>query len=183
MRKMFFICCFLITTILSAQSAVSKGIYTVGGSLSYTTVSFENSSQANSTFSVNPVFGYFFLDNFYTAISLDYEHRSYGSIKQDMYGFGPSIRYYAHTEKVVPFIGASYNFYWQDVSSSGGDKATSTELMFTGGLDYFITDYFAIESTINYSLFNFKYPPGFYTNNAVKAWQFKVGIGASYYIH
>ena len=178
MKKLFFLCTFLISSILPAQSAVSKGTYTIGGNINYS-----STSNSSSTFTANPSFGYFIIDNFYTAVSLSYEHSSYSSTKFDMYGFGPSIRYYAHTDGVVPFLGASFNYLWEKYSTVGYDKITVTQLKFAGGLSYFVTEYFAVESTINYSFMNYNYPPGLYIGVSKDAAQFEIGVGASYYIH
>ncbi len=165
-----------------AQSPISKGVYTVNGSLSYSSQTSDNSSDANDMFSFNPQLGYFFIDNFYTALSVNYYHISYGSVKSDVYGIGPAIRYYFDAEKLKPFLGLGFA-YNEQTNNVPNSKTSSTEWKISGGADYFVTNNFALEASINYSFINYHYPNSLYVLDGMNSKLFQIGFGVNYFIY
>jgi len=70
MKKLIVVLLFLsLHTLVYAQSPISKGAMIVGGSISFSSQSFDKISDNSTVFTFNPQFGYFFIDNFYSAIS------------------------------------------------------------------------------------------------------------------
>lgn len=174
---------FIFSVSISAQSPISKGSFTVGGSISYSSETFEKQDTDYSIFRFNPQFGYFFVDNFYTAISITYNNYSWGKYSTDQVGLGPAIRYYFDAEKLKPFIGVAYGYLKQtDEGDDDDDKITSSEWRLTAGADYFITESFALEASLNYSFINYDYPDVYY-NNDRKSKMFQVGVGVNYFIY
>lgn len=181
MKKIFALLALLQLTIF-AQSPIGKGSMTVGGTISFSSQSFDNASESSKIFTFNPIVGYFFFDNFYSALSINYNHHSFGSNSSDNIGVGPAIRYYFSLEKIKPFIGLGFTYY-QQTNSSNNDKNTATETKLSGGVNFFLTEYFALESSINYSFVNYNYPSGLYLNGMDKSKLFQIAIGANYFIY
>lgn len=180
--KKTFVFLFVLQLTILAQSPTGKGSMTVGGTISFSSQSFDNSSENSKIFTFNPIIGYFFFDNFYSALSINYDHHSFGSYSSDNIGAGPTIRYYFNLEKIKPFIGLSFTYY-QQTNSSNNDKNTATETKLSGGINFFLTNYFALESSINYSFVNYNYPSGLYLNEMDKSKLLQIAIGANYFIY
>ena len=170
-----------LTTVIPAQSPIERGSYTINGSITYSSESYNNISSSYSIFIFNPQFGYFFVDKLYTAVSLTLRSYSSGGTSTTLYGIGPSFRYYFDNNKVKPFAGAAFNYL---VQSTGGESnsSTNTEFKLTGGLDYFISSDVALEATINYSFIHFSYPGGYYSSDSYSSKLFQLGIGVNYFI-
>ncbi len=135
-----------------AQNPVSSGTYTVGGNISYSNVSENDASSSSSNFYFAPNLGCFFIANVYTGLSISYSHYSIDNFSNDNYGFGPTLRYYINKEKLNPFLGFSYSY---NISKSSENyEADYTSFVSSFGLDYFVTNYFALEGSLNYSLNN-----------------------------
>lgn len=179
MKKLIAISFFVFVTNIFPQSALSKGSYTLGGNVGFSSTSMDGSSESQSYFYFNPSCGYFFIDNFYTGLSLSYTHTSLGNATNNALGIGPSIRYYFSAEKLNPFLGLSYTY---NKTTNGNYDYTNTNFMLSGGADYFVNSYFAIEGSINYSFINYKYPQGYYINNEAKGTIFNLGFGVKYFI-
>ncbi|MCB0744536.1 MAG: hypothetical protein H6613_18590 [Ignavibacteriales bacterium] len=177
MKKIIVISFLVFLTNIFAQSPVGKGTYSVSGGISYSTTSEENSSNNRTYFYLNPIGGYFFWDNIFTGISLSYVYSSYGDQSDDNYGFGPTFRYYFDAnENLKPFGGVTY---FHDFL---GENSSTSNFTITGGVDLFITNYFAIEGAINYSIQNFNYSSGYYSSDQTSK-TFNISIGANYFIH
>ena len=170
----------IIQTLLYAQSPISKGSISLGGSISYTNQSYEKSSNTHSTFLLNPKVGYFFIDNFYTALSLSYVHLKSGGTTSDVYGFGPTIRYYFDAGKIKPFIGLGYNYITQSNISENGNYITN-EFIISTGMDFFIIDALALETSVNYSFTSYKVSDS--RMDPVKSKVFRIDIGFNYFIY
>ena len=173
---------FFLNLLVSAQSPITKGVYTVSGSIFFSNQSYEGSSVNNNTFSLTPQFGYFFIDNFYTALTLNYLHSSSNGLINNYYGIGPTVRYYIDVEKIKPFFGLSfiYNEHTNKAPAPNNDtRITSTEWKISGGVDFFITNNFAIEGSLNYSFINYNYPFGYYMS---KSKLIQLGVGVNYLI-
>ena len=172
---------FLIQSLLYAQSPISKGSISLGGSISYTSQSYENSEYTHSTFIFNPKVGYFFIDNFYTALSLSYVHlKSGGGSNSDVYGFGPTIRHYFDAGKIKPFMGLGYNYITQSNISDNGNYITN-EFIISTGMDFFIIDALALETSVNYSFTSYKFSGSRLPPQESKV--FRIDIGLNYFIY
>lgn len=178
MKKAIVVLVLLILPIFTqAQSALSSGSASFGGTISYNSRSDDNKSSSINIFTFNPSGGYFFIDNLYTALSLSYLAASSSDISSYGIGFGPVIKYYASTpNSFKPFLGLAYNYmqYW---SSQNDDKVKSTEVRLSGGVNYFVTDSFALEASINYSFIS-----NTISSSTYKSKVFNIGIGANYFV-
>ena len=167
---------FLVHALSYAQSPTGKGTYTVGGSASFSSQTYDNMLNDISEFIVNPQLGYFFADNFYSAISINYYRLSTRDIVLYQLGVGPAVRYYFSTEKIKPFIGLGYNYIKYT------DSGNSSEIKISGGVNYFVTEYFALEASINYSFFNYnQLNTSMY--NSVHSKLLLVAFGVNYFIY
>ncbi len=164
----------LSSTSLFSQSALSKGAYTVGGSISYSNRSMDGDSDSHNNFVFAPSFGYFFTNNLFTGLTIQYVHYSKGDFSTDNIGFGPSLRYYFNNDKLAPFLGLSY-LYNKRVNNSD-DEFTNSMLTLSLGADYFITKYFAVEGIIEYSFISYKST----TDRDGKL--FNIAFGAKYFV-
>jgi len=173
---------FVLQSIAYAQSPIDKGSFTIGGNISYSSQSFDKISNNISAFTFNPQFGYFIVDNFYTALSINYEHTSISSSSSNQLGIGPAVRYYIALEKIKPFLGLGYTYYEQ---SNGGNnnKLTTSEIKMTGGVAYFVTESFALEASVNYSFLNYNVPNSYYLNDSDQSKLFQIAVGVNYFIY
>jgi hypothetical protein len=179
MKKIIAVSLFIFASNLFAQSAISKGAYTIGGNIGFTSTSMDGNSDSQSNFYFNPSCGYFFINNFYAGLSLSYTHTSYGSTTENTIGLGPSIRYYFIAEKLNPFLGISYSY---NKSTRGNDEYSNTGFTLSGGADYFVNSFFAIEGSINYSFIKYKYPPFYFMDDEINGKIFNIGFGVKYFI-
>jgi len=169
---------FSLTTIQLAQSPVGKGVYTIGGNISFSSISKENSDDSKNIFSISPRVGYFFIDNFYSAIALSYNSTSNGDNSNSSFGFGPSTRYYVDAnDNVKPFLGLGYAYTIFDDAD-----LTQSTITLSGGVDFFITKYFAIEGSLNYSFINQNYDSGSFSKDESTN-IFSLLFGANYFIN
>lgn len=164
---------FLLNILIFAQSPINKGVYTINGNISFSSLSSDQMSSSQNVFIFNPQIGYFFIDNLYSALSLNYMHRSYSSTFQDYYGIGPALRYYFDAEKIKPFLGLGLIYNKQTDNHSM--DISYTEWKISGGIDYFVTNNFALEGSLNYSFINYK-------NQRDQYKLFQLGIGVNYFI-
>lgn len=172
--KMMMLMLMISVTNIFAQSPVSKGTYSVGGEISFTSQSQNDDSESDIYFNVAPNLGYFFIDNLYSGISVQYLYTSFDNLSINHYGIGPLLRYYFDVNQIKPFLGVGIDyFYYKMENSSEGNSQTSIKL--SGGIDYFITNYFALEASINYRVTFLSY-----SDNNIN--QFNIGIGARYFI-
>jgi outer membrane protein len=171
----------LLSSFVIAQQGIMKGSYTVGGNIGFSTYSVEDSENDQTTFTFMPNLGYFFIDQLYTGIQLQYIHQSVGDYSSNSYGIGPEVRYYFIVDKINPFLGLRYTY---NKGTAGDDdiEITNTQFTMSGGVDYFVTDFFALEASLNYSLINLE---ATYNNNSddADATEFNFNIGAKYFIY
>ncbi len=145
----------LITTNVFAESPTDKGVYSLGGSISYSNVDSDYGTE-NNTFSFYPSVRYFIFDNVAVGGSLGYGKTS-GDSDSKRYGIGPNIRFYLPYEKVNPFIEAGYSYLRNKFGSSiFTTKITSSEYTIRLGLDLFISRNVSIEPTVSYSWMDYK---------------------------
>ena len=181
MKKFILIFFLVFCSSIFAQSPVSKGTYTVGGNIGFTSISEDGNSDTKTFFTFAPKLGYFFIDNFYTGTTLMYVYSSSGDFSNNTYGIGLVTRYYFSLEKIKPFLGLEY-LYSIMTSNDSNDELTQTNFTMSVGLDYFITNYFALEGSINYTMTShtFSYNSGI---NDINRKLFNIGIGANYFIN
>ena len=180
MRKMI-VCIILIIlpTTFYAQSSVQKGTYTFNGSISISSQSFDNEYDSKTIVSFNPQYGCFLLDNLYTALSFKLEYDSFDYLSVIQIGLGPSLRYYFMDNNLNPYIGVSYI---KLLHIPGKNDDLSSELRLTSGINYFVTNNFALETSVNYSFLNNSRS----YKNLVKLSLsniFQIGIGINYFIY
>ena len=180
LKKVIVVLVFALSVSIMAQSPIGKGSLSLGGSVSFTSQSYDNSSGSQSTLMINPKAGYFFIDNFYTALSLSYVHLNFDGWNSDVYGFGPAVRYYFDAGKIKPFMGLGYNYIEQNHVSDSGNHITN-EFIISAGLDFFIIDALALESSINYSFTSYKISDS--RMKPVKSKVFRIDIGLNYFIY
>jgi hypothetical protein len=156
MMKMYLLAgLLLITTSVFAESPTDKGVYSLGGSISYRNIDSDIGSDDNM-FQFSPSGRYFIIDNIALGGSLTYE-KSSGSFDTKSYGIGPNIRYYLPYETVNPFFEASYSYLRTKFETSlFSSKITSDEYTIGFGLDLFISKNVSIEPVVNYSWRDYK---------------------------
>lgn len=98
------------------------------------------------------------------------------------FGIGPAIRYYFEADKLKPFLGMSF-IYGESSQSNFDEKTTRTEWKFSAGADFFVTNNFALEGSLNYILKNYKYPSGIYWRSNQKIKEFNIAVGVNYFIY
>lgn len=180
MKKVIVVLFFAFAVTVTAQSPISQGSVSLGGTASFSSQSYDNSSDAYTTFILNPKAGYFFVDHLYTALSVTYSHYSIGNTVSDIYGLGPVIRYYFDADNVKPFLGVGYNFMSQKVTSDPGVFNTN-EFIISGGIDFFVTRSLALEGSLNYSFISYKATAS--RLDPMKSKLFRVDVGFNYFIY
>ena len=181
MKSLIFIFICIISVNIYSQNQLVKGVYTVGGNISFSSYSVDESSSNQKDFVLYPNVGYFFIDNLYTGVTLLYSHFSSDDYASSTYGIGPAVRYYFAFDKLRPFLGVNYLYEYNN-NNQGDDTLIQTDLTMSGGISYFITNYFAIETSMNYSFINrhFKSSGNSEYHNAK---QFDITVGAKYFIN
>ena len=188
MKVKYVVCLLFLTISVSAQTSISKGSYSLGGSISYWERSYVKHDLTNDTyFEFKPNFGYFFIDNLYISISIKYMNESSYRDRRELFGFGPEVRYYYKYGKIAPFIGTSYLFIDDDRKYEWGGSNQIHEISFLGGVDIFISNSFAIELNANYSIIKeeYKYPPFVSIEESVfeNSTRIAIGLGVNYFIN
>ena len=184
MKKLFVLSAlFFISTSILAQSPLRKGTYTVGGNISFSNYSEDGNSGSTSFFIFAPNLGYFFVNNFYTGLSLQYTHysASSGDFSNSSYGLGPAIRYYFSKNNLKPFLGINYT-YSKTTESNSDDENSQSDFTVSSGINFFVTNYFALEGKISYSFLSRNSSSTGYSNT-VKSKLLNIGIGANYFIN
>lgn len=97
-------------------------------------------------------------------------------------GIGPAFRYYFDLEKIKPFAGLGLSYNIESLSGLK-DDLTSTEVKLTAGLDIFVTNYLALETSINCSFINSEYPTGYYFGTSNNSTLFQMSVGFNYFIY
>jgi len=170
-------------TNIFAQSSLRKGTYTVGGNISFSSYSEDSYSGSTSFFTFAPNLGYFFVNNFYTGLSIQYTHysASSGDFSRTSYGMGPAIRYYFGDNNLKPFLGINYT-YSKGTESNSDDENSQSDFTISSGINFFITNFFALEGKVSYSFLSRSSSSTAYSNT-VKSKLLNIGIGANYFIN
>ena len=188
MRLFFVICIYLFSIAgLSAQEQIKQGVYSISGSIYYSSTSINASSNQNeivqssqSIYAIEPSISYFILDHCELSLGVNYARSSikYGSMENKSIDLAidPGIRLYIPCGKIAPFIGIGGHILWT-TPYSGSETTFSpprTGYSFTGGLEIFIAPSVAIEPAIVYS--RIRYDEQTSSNTVL------VGIGVKYFI-
>lgn len=135
---------------LGAQAQVEKGDWLVGGSIDINTSS-------NTTVSITPSAGYFFLNRFAAGGIFNLSYIKTGEDKNTVLGIGPFARYYFGKGNLKPFLATEFLF--GSSKSQIGNAASSTSnghnFFLGGGLAAFVNEHVAIETQAGYT--NTKY--------------------------
>ncbi|MBU0558749.1 MAG: porin family protein [Bacteroidetes bacterium] len=175
-KSILFVLSFILFSTSLAQSPVSKGVYSVSGSIAYSS-SDEEKGNESSLFLFSPSAGYFFFDNIYTGLSLDYVNYTHNKNSTARFGIGPSIRYYFDAnETLKPFIGLSYSYLKQDSYLIFNEYALNV------GANLFMTNYFAVEGRIDYKLTSYN-PSTVYSIGDSVTKTLRILLGVNYFIH
>lgn len=178
-----FVFLFIFSSALLAQNSIPRGTYNIAGSVSFSSVSVEHSTNNQNTFALSPQVGYFFANNISLSLLLQYTHNSVGDNSSNQWGLGPGVRYYFELENVHPFLGAS--FLYGKTTNSSDDTFTNTVFLISGGFDYFLNESVAIEAGLSYSFENIKLPDSysyFISDLDVSSNTIKVGVGINVFI-
>jgi hypothetical protein len=179
MKRILFIMMLFVSSSIFSQQGLMKGSYTVGGNISYTSMSMEDESNNRNFFVFAPTLGYFFVNHLYLGLGLTYIYQSHGDFSNNTFGFGPSARYYFTLGKFNPFIGCNYSY--NKIIDSDDRTTTSKTFVASGGSLYFVTECFAMQVSVNYSFNNIN---NIENNNSSeeKINIFLIRFGAEYFI-
>jgi len=178
---------FLLSISISAQVKTFKGCYSIGGSISYYERSYKYPEAKESVFEFRPNIGYFFIDNLYTSISVNYTNDQDLQYPKMSWSFGPEIRYYYQLDRIVPFVGVNYMLRFEDLKFKYSGWNNAKEINFLGGVNYFLSSSIAIEVSMIYSIIFAEYgcgpdencdPTYLKESNAIK-----LGLGVNYFLN
>ena len=156
MKSVFVLFLFFLSTMSFGQSVLDKGNYQLAGGLS-----FEKTQSKNDYFNdralkieLSPQYSYFVINNLLVGglISLKYmEYQWLGTeddkSSQKSIGFGPNIKYYFRTEKIIPFVSSSV-VYEKIIN----ETEYGYTLDFSAGFDVFLTQSVALEPFVSYNI-------------------------------
>ncbi len=160
--NIFSLLLFILFTVLTEQTNTQNILpaktINLNGSLSFSTESSNDGCDRGNVLSLNPQFGYFFIDNL--SLSVNFDRISVGGVSSTNWGIGPSLRYYLPLDKAIPFLSLGYN-YTRSSYSSLNNNITGNAFLISGGVDYFLAKNAAIETIITYSHTNLNLPSSF----------------------
>jgi outer membrane protein len=143
----------LLAASLYGHAQTTSGKKMVGGSLRFSSFSYETSSTVGNSFTISPTFGYFIRDNFAvgSGITLGGGRRtsSTGTSTSSTFGVGPFARYYKYSsnERFAFFGQAAFRFTFStDHPASGNvNKSRETTVTLSPGAAHFLTEHWAVE--------------------------------------
>lgn len=135
---------------LGAQAQVEKGDWLVGGSININTSS-------NTTVSITPSAGYFFLNRFAAGGIFNVSYEKTSDLKSTIIGIGPFARYYFGKGNLKPFLASELLFGSTKYQYPGENSFTRNghNFFLGGGLAAFVNEHVAIETQAGYT--NTKY--------------------------
>jgi len=153
----------LISNISFTQSYFHPGLFNISGEASFSYSKSEQNYLGEITemeIKLAPAISYFFIDKLSISIELSYNYfeksfeEEYINTDIEMFlGFGPVIKFYLFNNYISPFIkvGYSYNIYNITDSYFNTRKSLPGFSAAIGvGLNYFITNNVAFESSLDY---------------------------------
>ncbi len=113
--------------------------------------SFALNTSRNTTISLTPAAGYFFLNNFAAGGTLNLSYNKIGDEKRTVIGFGPFARYYFGKKELKPFIASEYIFTSNKFDNPNFSSTVNGADFFIGpGLAAFVNEHIAIETIVGY---------------------------------
>jgi hypothetical protein len=167
---------------IQAQDQIKQGVYSLGGSIGYSSSSYgTNSFTSNITnLFFEPGGSYFIVDQLELSFGIGYSYEfETVSIAPNMkwntlsLNFGP--RYYFPCGKVAPFIGANGSVEW--MSNNGSSYSPQTSYSFIGGVEIFISKTAALQPAIEYE----NPMPGM-SSQSSPSHELVISIGVKYFI-
>jgi outer membrane autotransporter protein len=172
MKKALSMICLVVLSI-PAFSQISKGTSTIGGSFSLSRTKTEypnNSEYTSNSFSLQPSYGYFFLDNFCVGAVLNFSNSNSTSNPNNTsvdskstsrsFGLGPFVRYYIPiSDKFYAFGQLSYVRNWDKYedwntnlpNNKSINKFVSYDLGLAAGISYFLNPHVALDLALGYT--------------------------------
>jgi long-subunit fatty acid transport protein len=163
---------------------IRQGMITLGGSLSFSTQTFETSRDSRTVLNFTPALSYFLFPKFSAGVAVQLNNLSVAGHNTTDWGIGPSIRYYFNNKRFAPFFGGGVS-YGSSTSSETDDKFTTSRIILTVGADYFIVKNVAAEMNINYMFVKDKYPDryaDFLTSTEFYSRQAVIALGVNIFI-
>ena len=149
MKKILLVISSALMAIASVQGQTEKEDWMVGGN-------FELNTTNNTTISLTPSAGYFFLNNLAAGGTLNFLYNKIGNDKTTGFGFGPFVRYYFGKNNLKPFAHTEYLFTSIKFEGPGFSSTTNGGDFFIGpGLAAFVNEHVAIETLVGYANSNY----------------------------
>ena len=172
---------FLFVGMLSAQEQIKRNVYSLGGSIYYssTNENYTNNYKINiSAYYLAPTISYFIADQCEASVNAEYNHaiQKFANPSNEItvtdLALGLGLRYYFPLGTTAPFIGVSGQTSWYHYNNQSF-STPRIEYVLTGGIEIFISKTAAIEPAINYLI---------YHDDQLSISRIQVGIGAKYFI-
>lgn len=172
----------LLFTVSSAQDQIKQGVYSLGGSISYSTstTKYFDDEFTNLTYAISPSISYFFIDQCELSFGVGYTNSSVkypGSNSENKnisLNLNLGIRFYYPLGIFAPFIGADGQISWTTpYYASQPFLPPTTGYTFTGGLEIYISQSAAIEPALVYTKIR---------NESQSSNIVLIGIGIKYFI-
>jgi len=177
----------VISSVVS-QAQIKQGVYSASGAISYSSSKSEapGTQSESMALSLSPGISYFVFDNIEISFTPSYSKSTNESetftpvsIRFDRtaisLGAGLGVRYYVDRDAIAPFLGVATGLSW---SKSSGTALGSFSPPFKfyaieAGLDYFLSETFAVEPALQYNSSTFQ---------SFSSSGFRVKIGVKYFV-
>ena len=133
---------------IAANAQTEKGDWMVGGNLTISTAT------GSSQFTLQPMGGYFFANNFVAGLNVTFNFQKQGDVKTNEIAAGPFARYYFNIKNssFKPFFHAEYNLGNLETTVPGSKSSNTMGHFFLGaGGAYFINSNVALEAVGGYN--------------------------------
>ena len=157
--------------------AVDQGVMLLDGSISFTSAGGDlRLDETETTFTINPVVGYFIIPHLAIGVGFNYTKYSWGDTDHTFLGVGPAAAYFLGdaNSKMYPFVGGSF------VYGSMSDEYTQTDIKFEGGAAFMIAKNVAITGAAFYMMESYK-PDG--ADESISGNTFGIEFGISTFIY
>ncbi|MBC6492176.1 outer membrane beta-barrel protein [Flavihumibacter stibioxidans] len=149
MKKFLVLLGGVLMATVSIKAQTEKADWLVGGNFTLNTTT-------NTTFSLTPAAGYFFLKNFAAGGTFNFLYNKAGDDKTTAFGLGPFARYYFGKNNLKPFAHTEYLFTSVKVEGPGFSSTSNGADFFIGpGLAAFVNEHVAIETLVGYANSNY----------------------------
>ena len=163
-----------------AQDQLKKGVYSLSGSLSYSSSSSSSIGNENDEQDITllPRASLFVFDRVEGSLGLGYSYyivkSSYESVeyRRTALLLSLGVRYYFLSGKIAPFVGADGGMYWTSSEGRTYSKPVSNYGLI-GGIEIFISQAAAIEPALVYSRYSDEFASGS---------EFSISLGVKYFI-